>query len=1047
MFSETKEKEITSSRVDTKRLKSTLDLTTKSAYEPKELEPNIREFWESSDFFKPTNQGTSYCIMQPPPNVTGSLHMGHGFQTAIMDSLIRYNRMKGNNTLWQPGIDHAGIATQMVVENQLKLQGKKRTDMSREEFLKTVWEWKEKSGGRIVHQFHRMGASADWSRLRFTLDKGLSDAVQKVFIDLYNEKLIYRGKKLVNWDPVLQTAVSDLEVNNEEEKGSMWYLRYPILDSDDVLIVATTRPETMLGDTAVAVHPTDARFSRFIGKKILLPLVNREIPIVADEMVDPEFGTGCVKVTPAHDFNDFEVGKRHNLPSINILTSEARLNANAPAQYQGLTCLEARKKIIEDLKQQGVLEKIEDHTLKIPRGERTNAIIEPYLTDQWFVDTSPLAGPAIQAVEEGKIKFVPEKWSKVYFEWMHKIEDWCISRQLWWGHRIPAWYDEEGRVFVGRDEDDIREKYALSSDVHLKQDEDVLDTWFSSALWPFSTLDWPEQTPELKTFYPTDVLVTGHDIIFFWVARMIMFGMKFADNVPFKEVLITGLIYDKEGKKMSKSKGNVLDPIDLVDGIDLETLVKKRTEGLMQQRMAESIERSTRQEFPQGIPAYGTDALRFAYLLLSSPGNNINFNTQVIESARNFCNKIWNASKYVLQKMEQLKISTILNDKEINYKELSVVDRWMLSRLQRLVSETEESYRLYRFDVLAKSLYDFAWHDFCDWYLEFSKPLLQEASENGKQNHAAVLVSTLETLLRLLHPLMPFITEGLWQSVKQLKGITEDTIMLQAYPTSNPALIDEAAENEIEWVKNVVSSIRKIRGGTSVQANKQIPVLLKHGTEFDQHCFDRHGLVVRTLAKLSSVSWLSSRDAVPPSMTSVIGTLEIYIPMGELVNKESEIKKLSKEITKQEAFLTDARRKLLDFEKSEKVPQELKNKQMGRVAELEHSLRKLKDQLLPIKVLGVSGNIDVGQVTLDEVALSLQEMGYTEQSLAELTFVQIRELTREYFANKLQGSFSSTVMSVEKETSPSLTFVYSGKPSQSEPKKPVEAHVAKLGIQ
>jgi len=780
--------------------------------------------WEDAGYFRPSGQGDAYSIMIPPPNVTGSLHMGHAFQDTIMDTLIRFRRMQGRNTLWQVGSDHAGIATQMVVERRLAAEGKNRHDLGRDAFIEKIWEWKAESGGTITRQLRRMGASVDWTRERFTMDEGLSNAVREVFVRLYEEGLIYRGKRLVNWDPALHTAISDLEVENKEEQGHLWHFRYPLSDGSGHLVVATTRPETMLGDTAVAVHPEDPRYKDLVGQTIRLPLADREIPIIADDYVDPDFGSGCVKITPAHDFNDYEMGKRHDLPMINILTIDAHLNDQVPEAYRGLDRYEARRKVVDDLDALGLLEKVDDHTLQVPRGDRSGVVIEPYLTDQWFVAVESLAKPAIEAVENGDIQFVPKNYENMYFSWMRDLQDWCISRQLWWGHRIPAWYDEDGNVYVGRSEEEVRAAHDLD-DRPLSQDEDVLDTWFSSALWTFSTLGWPEQTEELRTFHPSSVLVTGFDIIFFWVARMIMMTLKFTGEVPFKKVYVHGLVRDAEGQKMSKSKGNVLDPLDLIDGIDLDNLVEKRTRGLMQPQKEKQISKRTRAEFPEGINSYGTDALRFTFLSLASTGRDIKWDMGRIEGYRNFCNKIWNAARYVMMNTEGQDCGVNEKEGEVS---LSLADRWIISALQRAEREVTEALDQFRFDVASHAAYEFIWNEYCDWYLELSKPVLysDDYSEAEKRGTRRTLVRVLEAILRLAHPFMPFITEEIWQKVAPLAGkmpatdaskapaedtgIGNTTIMLQPYPHPEQDKVDEQAEQDIEWIKAVITAIRNL---------------------------------------------------------------------------------------------------------------------------------------------------------------------------------------------------------------------------------------------
>lgn len=818
-------------------------------YDPKAIEQHWYKIWETKGYFEPTGKGRPYSIMLPPPNVTGSLHMGHGFGFTLIDVLIRYHRMCGMDTLWQGGTDHAGIATQMVVERKLNQEGKTRHDLGREKFVEKIWEWKHESGGNITRQLRRLGASIDWPRERFTMDEGLSHAVREVFIRLYEEGLIYRGKRLVNWDPVLLTAISDLEVISHEEEGKLWQIRYPLSESEEYLIVATTRPETLLGDVAVAVHPDDERYQRFIGKQVKLPLTDRTIPIIADEYVDPLFGTGCVKITLAHDFNDYAVGKRHHLHPLNIFTPTAQLNQNVPPAYQGLDRFKAREQIVKDLTALSLLEKVEKHIIKMPRGDRSHAVIEPFLTHQWYVKSKVLAEPAIRAVEKGDIQFVPKNWDKTYFQWMNNIEDWCISRQLWWGHRVPVWYDENENMYAGHDEADVRKRHQLKDDVRLTQDTDVLDTWFSAALWPFSSLGWPQETPHLNTFFPTSVLVTGFDIIFFWVARMIMMGLKFTGQVPFREVYITGLIRDSEGHKMSKSKGNVLDPIDLIDGISSEDLLQKRIYGLMQPAMAEKIKKNTLKEFPEGIPSYGTDALRFTFCSLASYTREIRFDTKRLGGFRNFCNKIWNASRFVLMNTEGQDAG--LKNKTMT---LSLPDKWILSRLQKTIHDAHEQIKQYRFDLYAATLYDFAWNEFCDWYLELSKSVLMSETSTPDMLRGTrhTLLQTLETLLRLLHPVMPFITEEIWQRIAPFTGKSSETIMLEPYPQVNPAFIDEAAVQELERLKTIIVAIRTIRSEMNIAPGKLLPVLLRKGTTEDKTHYQFNQHLLFTLAKLLS---------------------------------------------------------------------------------------------------------------------------------------------------------------------------------------------------
>ena len=932
-------------------------------YAPHSIEQRWYQTWEEKGYFAAKQEGDSYCIMIPPPNVTGSLHMGHAFQDTIMDALTRYHRMKGYSTLWQPGTDHAGIATQMVVERLCNAEGKTRHDLGREKFLKKVWQWKEESGGTITRQLRRMGSSLDWDRERFTMDEGMSDAVQAVFIKLYEEGLIYRGKRLVNWDPVLHTAVSDLEVLSEEENGSMWHLRYPLSNGQGHLVVATTRPETMLGDAAVAIHPNDDRYKHLLGEFVELPLTGRRIPIIADEYVDPEFGTGCVKITPAHDFNDYDVWTRHrhtsmiqDLPHgglINIFTVDAAIRGNVedeinliPQKYCGLDRFEARKQIIADLEVEGLLEKIADHKLMVPRGDRTNSIIEPLLTDQWYVKVGPLAEPAIAAVENGDIKFVPDNWKNTYFDWMRNIQDWCISRQIWWGHRIPAWYDNLGNIYVGNSEQAIREKHNLSTDYVLKQDEDVLDTWFSSALWPFSTLGWPENTEALAKHYPTSVLVTGFDIIFFWVARMIMMGLKFQGEVPFKEVYIHGLVRDAEGQKMSKSKGNVLDPIDIIDGIELDSLIAKRTAGMMQPHLAKKIEQDTRKHFPDGIQSYGTDALRFTFASLASTGRDIRFDLARTEGYRNFCNKVWNAARFVLMNTEEQ--DNGLSDAPCTYTQ---VDRWIISRLNQVTAITSNAIDNYRFDLAAQAIYEFTWNEYCDWYLELAKISLQSDDVTLQRATRKTLLTVLESILRLAHPIMPFITEEIWQRVAPLAGIQAESIMLQPYPVADNSHIDNSAIAEINWVMNFILGVRRIRGEMNIAPSKPLPVLLQNGSIIDQSYLSNSSVYLQRLGRLESITWLSNDDTTPESAIALVGELKILIPIAGLIDKDAELIRLDKEIQKIKNDLPRIQGKLSNPTFINKAPAEVIDKENAKLTDLLSNLHNLEQQQIKIGAL------------------------------------------------------------------------------------------------
>jgi len=946
-------------------------------YQPENIERQWYQNWEEKGYFQPTGEGQSFCQMIPPPNVTGSLHMGHAFQHTLMDTLTRFKRMQGCNSLWQVGTDHAGIATQMVVERKLLAEeNKTRHDLGRDEFVKRIWEWKEESGGTITGQMRRLGNSVDWDTERFTMDDGFYRAVQEVFIRLYDDGLIYRGKRLVNWDPKLHTAISDLEVENKEEKGFFWHLRYPLADGAktaaglDYLVVGTTRPETMLGDTAVAVHPDDERYSHLIGQFIELPLVGRRIPIIGDEHADPEKGTGCVKITPAHDFNDYAVGKRNNLPMVNIMTQDATIldvaqvfnsdgTANSeldpalPAAYAGMTREDARKQIVADLEGQGLLDKVDDHTLSVPRGDRSGLIIEPLLTDQWFVDAKTLAKPAIEAVEDGRIRFVPKQYENMYFSWMRDIQDWCISRQLWWGHRIPAWYDAEGNIYVGRDEAAVRSKYNLAPELKLDQDEDVLDTWFSSGLWTFGTLGWPDETERLKTFHPTDVLVTGFDIIFFWVARMIMLTMHFMKDengqpqVPFRDVYVTGLIRDENGQKMSKSKGNVLDPLDMIDGIDLDKLLEKRTGNLMQPQLAEKIGKRTRKEFPEGIAAHGTDALRFTLAALASTGRDINWDMKRLEGYRNFCNKLWNAARYVLMNTEGEDCGQ--NGGEI---ERSLADQWIIAELQQCEQEVTRHLTQYRFDLAASALYEFIWNEYCDWYLELSKPVLtdENASVQAKRGTRRTLVRVLEATLRLAHPIMPFITEEIWQRIAPLAGKSGETIMTQPYPEPDVSLIDAGIMADAQWLKGVIEGIRNIRGEMNIAPSRQIPVLLRgQDAEARRRMTDNRRFLM-SLAKLESLDWFESGEA-PLSATQVVGETEVLVPMAGLIDKEAELKRLDKEVDKLDKEIGRLEGKLTNEKFTAKAPAEVVDKEKAKLADYQSSRQRLDQQRAAIKAM------------------------------------------------------------------------------------------------
>ncbi|MGJ8692252.1 MAG: valine--tRNA ligase [Thalassotalea sp.] len=944
-------------------------------FNPSDIENSLYQTWEEKGYFSPTGDGDGYCIAIPPPNVTGSLHMGHAFQQTIMDTLIRYQRMQGKSTLWQTGTDHAGIATQMVVERKIAAEeDKTRHDYGREAFIDKVWEWKEESGGTIGKQMRRLGNSIDWSRERFTMDDGMSEAVQEVFVRLFEDDLIYRGKRLVNWDPKFHTAISDLEVENKDKKGHMWHLRYPLADGaktaegKDYLVVATTRPETMLGDTGVAVNPEDPRYKDLIGKNILLPLVNRLIPIVGDDHADMEKGTGCVKITPAHDFNDNEVGKRCNLPMINIFDKDAAILAQAevyttngetsdiydsalPADLVGLDRFVARKAIVAQFDELDLLVEVKDHDLVAPYGDRSGVIIEPLLTDQWYVRVEKLAKPAIEAVENGDIEFVPKQYENMYFSWMRDVQDWCISRQLWWGHRIPAWYDENEKVYVGRTEAEVRANNNIAADMKLRQDEDVLDTWFSSALWSFSTLGWPNEEEMMKKFHSTDVLVTGFDIIFFWVARMIMMTMHFIKDengkpqVPFKQVYVTGLIRDENGDKMSKSKGNVIDPLDMIDGIGLDELLEKRTGNMMQPKLAAKIAKLTKKEFPEGIEAHGTDALRFTLSALASTGRDVSWDMKRLDGYRNFCNKLWNASRYVLMNTEEQDCGKGPNgiQGELDF---SLADRWIQAQFQKTVKTVHESFANFRFDLASQALYEFTWNQFCDWYLELTKPVLFKGSEAQQRATRYTLVSTLEALLRLMHPIMPYITETIWQRVVPLTTFTPqgDSIMIQSFPQYDESQVDQSAIDDLEWVKQFIVAIRNIRGEMDISPSKPLPVLLKNISANDNRRLTDNEQFLSALAKLDSVTILAQGEDGPASATAVIGTMTVLIPMAGLIDKEAELARLSKAIAKLEQDVQRTQGKLNNEKFVSKAPEAVINKEKAKLEDAQSTLAKMIEQ-------------------------------------------------------------------------------------------------------
>jgi valyl-tRNA synthetase len=902
------------------------------SFEPHEIEKRWYAHWEGAGYYGMGREEGKpfYCILLPPPNVTGTLHMGHAFQHGLMDALTRYHRMRGENTLWQPGTDHAGIATQIVVERQLDAQKISRHDLGREKFLEKVWEWKEHSGSTITRQMRRLGTSPDWSRERFTMDEGLSTAVTEVFVRLYNEGLIYRGKRLVNWDPVLQTAVSDLEVVSEEEDGFIWEISYPLEDGSGYLTVATTRPETLLGDTAVAVNPADERYTHLVGKSVRLPVAERTIPIIADDYVDREFGTGVVKITPAHDFNDWQVGQRHKLAAINVLTLDAKMNDLAPAEYQGLDRYVARQKILDELQARGLLVSAKPHKLQIPRGDRTHAVIEPMLTDQWFMSMEGLAKQALGVVDSGELRFVPENWTTTYRQWLENIQDWCVSRQLWWGHRIPAWYDEDGNIYVARDEAEAKKQ---AGGREIRRDEDVLDTWFSSALWPFSTLGWPEDTWELKHYLPTSVLVTGFDIIFFWVARMVMMTLHFTGKVPFRDVYVTGLVRDSHGNKMSKSKGNVLDPIDLIDGIGIDDLVAKRTAGLMNPKQAAGIEKATRKEFADGIASFGTDALRFTFASLATHGRDIKFDMARCEGYRNFCNKLWNASRFVLMNCEGQ--DTGLD--ETQPLEFSIADRWILGRLDQAVAAVRDGFDQYRFDMAARAVYEFVWDEYCDWYLELAKVQIAQGQEAAQRATRRTLVRVLETLLRLAHPVIPFITEELWRAVAPLAGARGESIMLAAYPESDPAGVDAGSHAAMAQLKELINATRNLRGEMNLSPAQKVPLFV----EGEPERAAVYAPYMRALARLSEVhvvSTLPEGDAP----VAIVGDWRVMLRIE--IDRDAEMARLDKEIARLDGEILKAKGKLSNASFVDKAPAAVVEQEQKRLADFTATVEKLRGQ-------------------------------------------------------------------------------------------------------
>ena len=905
-------------------------------YSPKNIEKKIYDSWIDNDCFKARESKSNYSIVLPPPNVTGTLHMGHAFQHTIIDILVRYNRMLGKSVLWQPGTDHAGIATQLVVENNLIKKGKTRHDIGRKKLIEEIWNWKEQSGNTIISQTKRLGSSADWDRNRFTMDEGLSEAVKKVFIELYNQGIIYRGKRLVNWDIKLQTALSDLEVENKEIKSKLYFIKYNIDDSSDQLIVATTRPETLFGDTAICINPEDERFRKYIGKTACVPLVNRMIPIIGDESIDKDFGTGCVKITPAHDFNDYKLGIKHNLDFINILNKDGTLNDIVGDEFCNRSIHDSRDDVIKALISINAYLKDEDYSTTVPIGGRSGEIIEPLLTNQWFMKMKDIVVPAIDAVKNSNIKFVPKNWEKIYFNWLDNIEDWCISRQIWWGHRIPAWYDEENNIYVGESEEYIRDKYNISDSITLAQDNDVLDTWFSSSLWPFSTLGWPDKTKELENFYPTSVLVTGFDIIFFWVARMIMMGMKFMDRVPFKTIYIHGLVRDSDGKKMSKSVGNVIDPIDVIDGIKQSDLIEKRISNLVQPQLKDKIAKRTKEEFPNGIDSFGADALRFCFCALASTGRDINFDLKRIEGYRNFCNKLWNASRYVLMTSENVEY---LN--KVDFDKLTTYEKYLLIKLDNIVTEYKRNCTTYRFDLMASSLYSFIWNEYCDWYLEISKVQIHDGNEYSK----SFLLYTLQIILKLCHPIIPYITEEIWSEMYKLDYTKESLLMNSKFPSQQKIFNDIEIEREIEIVKDIINSIRKTRSDLNIHPKTLLDIYCISDKENLLANIKNNKNIIHSLSKVKSINYEIDSEAIKDCITVSVRDLIIYIPIKDTVNVDDETNRLRKKINEIESALIKVNNKLDNKNFIEKAPSNVIKENTDKQKVYQQELIDLKNLL------------------------------------------------------------------------------------------------------